>query len=50
MTLKNGFGKCSLFFSKPMDDKIKTTTLRFPAKKTLIYGEGNVRLANCVTV
>ena len=31
MTLKNSFGKCSLFY-QPMDEKIKTWTLRFPAK------------------
>ena len=33
MTLKNVFGKCSLFVLSPMDEKIKTWTLRFPAKK-----------------
>ena len=33
-----------------MEEKIKTRTLRFPPKKTLIYGEGIVRLASCVTV
>ena len=33
MTLKNGFGKFSLFFYQPMDEKIKTWTLRFPAKE-----------------
>ena len=34
MTLKNGFGKCSLFlFYQPMDKKIKTRPLRFPAKE-----------------
>ena len=38
------------FCSQPMDEKIKTRTLRFPPKKTLIYTEGIVRLANCVTV
>ena len=33
MTLKNGFDKCSyLFYHPPMDEKIKTRTLRFPAK------------------
>jgi len=33
MTLKNGFDKCSyLFYHPPMDEKIKTWTLRFPAK------------------
>ena len=31
MTLKNGFTKCSLLFYQPIDDKIKTWTLRFPA-------------------
>ena len=35
MTLKNGFGKCSSIhlFHQPMDEKIKTWTLRFPAKE-----------------
>ena len=33
MTLKNGFGECSLLlFYQPMDEKIKTCFLRFPAK------------------
>ena len=32
MTLKNGFGKCSLFY-QPMGEKIKTWPLRFPAKE-----------------
>ena len=31
MTFKNGFGKCS--FYQPMDEKIKTWILRFPAKE-----------------
>ena len=33
MNLKNGFGKCSLFVYQPIDEKIKTWTLRFPAKE-----------------
>ena len=35
MTLKNGFCKCSLvyLFYQPMDTKIKTWSLRFPAKE-----------------
>ena len=35
MTLKNGCCKCSLvyFFYQPMDKKIKTWNLRFPAKE-----------------
>ena len=33
MTLKNGFGKCLLFVYQPMDEKIKTWPLRFPAKE-----------------
>ena len=34
MTLKNGFGKCTFYlFYQPMDKKIKTWTLRFPAKE-----------------
>ena len=34
MTLKNGFGKCYLFY-RPMDEKIRKWTLRFPAKENL---------------
>ena len=33
MTLKNGFGKCSLFVCQPVDEEIKTWTLRFPTKE-----------------
>ena len=35
MTLKNGFGKWSLLllFYQPLDEKIKTWTLRFSAKE-----------------
>ena len=33
MTLKNGFGKCSLFVLLAMHEKIKTWRLRFPAKE-----------------
>ena len=35
MTLKNDLGKCSLLVlcDQPMDGKIKTWTLRFPAKE-----------------
>ena len=33
MTLKNGFRKFSLLFYHPMDEKIKTWTLCFPAEK-----------------
>ena len=33
MTLKNGFGKCSLFVLLASGWKIKTWPLRFPAKK-----------------
>ena len=34
MTLKNEFGKCSLLVQyQPMDEKIKTWTLSFPAKE-----------------
>ena len=32
MTLKNGFGKCSSVY-QPIDEKVKTWTLRFPAKE-----------------
>ena len=31
MTLKNGFRKCLLY--QPIDEKIKTWTLHFPAKE-----------------
>ena len=33
MTLKNGFGKYSLFVCQPWDEEIKTWTLRFPTKE-----------------
>ena len=33
MTLKSSYGKCSLLLYQPMDEKIKTLTLRFPAKE-----------------
>ena len=33
MILKNGFGKSSLFVYQPTDEKIKTWTLRSPAKE-----------------
>ena len=35
MTLKNGFGKCSIryLFYQPTDEKIKTWPLCFPAKE-----------------
>ena len=37
MTLNNGFFRCSLYlFYKPMDEKIKTWPLRFPAKENPI--------------
>ena len=49
MTLKNGFLKCLSLFYQPMDEKIKTRSLRFPAKKPE-YGESIVRLANPVGV
>ena len=32
MSLKNGFGECSSVY-QPMDEKVKTWTLRFPAKE-----------------
>ena len=32
MTLKNGFGKCSSVY-QPIDEKVKTWTLRFPVKE-----------------
>ena len=33
MTLKNGFGKVRYLFYQPMDEKIKTWTLRFLIKE-----------------
>ena len=33
MTFKNVFGECSLFVLSVTDEKIKTWTLRFPAKE-----------------
>ena len=39
MTLKSSFGKCLLLFYKPMDEKIKTWTLRFPAKENPNLGK-----------
>ena len=33
MTLKNGFGKCSLFVYQQIDEKIKTSPLRFHVKE-----------------
>ena len=33
MTLKNGFGKRLLFVCQPMDEEIRTWTLRFPTKE-----------------
>ena len=45
MTLKNSFGKCSLFVLSASGSKDQNRD--FPPKKTL-YGEGIVRLANRV--
>ena len=39
MNLKSSFGKCLLLFYKPMDEKIKTWTLRFPAKENPNMGK-----------
>ena len=39
MTLKNGFGECSLFVCQPVDEKSKTWPLRFPAKETPNMGK-----------
>ena len=33
MTLKNGLASVRYLFYQPMDEKIKTWTLRFPAKE-----------------
>ena len=37
-------------FHQPMDEKIKTWTLRFPAKENPNNGEGIARLSTCVAV
>ena len=37
MTLKNGFVSVRYLFYQPMDEKLKTQPLRFPAKETLIW-------------
>ena len=39
MTLKSSFGKGLLLFYKPMDEKIKTWTLRFPARENTNVGK-----------
>lgn len=43
-------GKFSLFVYQPMNEKIKTWTLSFPAKENLNNGEVIVRSANRVAV
>ena len=39
MTLKNGFGNCSYLFYQPMEEKITTWTLCFPAKENPDMGK-----------
>ena len=50
MTLKNGFGKCSLFVLSANDWKDEYMVSSFSRKIKPIYGEGIVQLANRVAV
>ena len=50
MTLKVVSVTVRGFFYQPMNEKIKTWTLSFPAKENLNNGEVIVRLANRVAV
>ena len=50
MTLKNGFGKCSLFVLSANYWKDQNVVSSFSHQRKPIYGEGIVRLANRVTV
>ena len=49
MTLKNGFGKCSLFVLLANRRKDKTMDSSFSRQRKSYYGEGIVRLANRVS-
>ena len=51
MTLKNGFGKCSLFVGLSANGcKDQNMNSSFSRQKNNLYGEGIVGLANCVVV
>ena len=46
MTLKNGFGKCSLFVLSANGCKDQNKDSSFSRQRKPLYGEGIVRLAN----
>ena len=46
MTLKNGFGKCSLFGLLASRGKDQNVDSSFSRQRKALYGEGIVRLAN----
>ena len=50
MTLKNGFGKCSLFVLSANGWKDQNMDSSFSHQRKPLYGEGIVRLANRVAV
>ena len=50
MTLKNGFGKCSLFVLSANDWKDQNMVFSFSRQRKPTYGEGIVQLANRVAV
>ena len=50
MTLKNGFGKCSLFVLSANGWKDQNMDSSFSRQTKFYYGEGIVRLANRVAV
>ena len=50
MTLKNGFGKCSLFVLSANGWKDQNMDSSFSRQRKPLYGEGIVRLANRVAV
>ena len=50
MTLKNGYGKCSLFVLSAKGWKDQNMDFSFSRQKKPWYGEGIVRLVNRVAV
>ena len=50
MTLKNGFGKCSLFVLSANEWKDQNMASSFSRQRKTYYGELTVRLANRVAV
>ena len=50
MTLKNGFGKCSLFVLSANDWKEQNMVSSFSRERKPIYGEGIVQLFSRVAV